>query len=102
METPTISRAQEFRDQLSRRVVVADGAMGTMLYSRGVFIDRCLDELNLSSPDLVRQSHQGDVKAGSEIIEPNPFGASRVRLGAFGLAEKVGDINRAGCASRAR
>jgi homocysteine S-methyltransferase len=96
METPAISRAQEFREQLSRRVVVADGAMGTMLYSRGVFINRCFDELNLSSPDLVRQIHQEYVKAGSEIVETNTYGASRVRLSAFGLAEKVAEINRAG------
>jgi methionine synthase I (cobalamin-dependent)/5,10-methylenetetrahydrofolate reductase len=96
METPTTSRAQEFREQLSRRVVVADGAMGTMLYSRGVFINRCFDELNLSSPDLVRQIHQEYVKAGAEIIETNTYGASRVRLSAFGLAEKVAEINRAG------
>jgi methionine synthase / methylenetetrahydrofolate reductase(NADPH) len=95
METPTITRAQEFRDQLSQRVIVADGAMGTMLYSRGVFINRCFDELNLSSPDLVRQIHQEYVKAGSEIVETNSYGASRVRLSAFGLAEKVRDINHA-------
>src|ERR1700722_10346752 len=96
METPTTTRAQEFREQLSRRVVVADGAMGTMLYSRGVFINRCFDELNLSSPDLVRQIHQEYVKAGSEIIETNTYGASRLRLSAFGLGEKVREINRAG------
>jgi methionine synthase I (cobalamin-dependent)/5,10-methylenetetrahydrofolate reductase len=96
METPTTTRALEFRDQLSRRVVVADGAMGTMLYSRGVFINRCFDELNLSSPDLVRQIHQEYVKAGAEIIETNTYGASRLRLGAFGLGERVKDINRAG------
>jgi methionine synthase I (cobalamin-dependent)/5,10-methylenetetrahydrofolate reductase len=96
MENPTTTRTQEFRDQLSRRVVVADGAMGTMLYSRGVFINRCFDELNLSSPDLVRQIHQEYVKAGSEIIETNTYGASRLRLSAFGLGEKVVDINRAG------
>jgi homocysteine S-methyltransferase len=95
METPTTTRAQEFREQLSRRVVVADGAMGTMLYSRGVFINRCFDELNLSSPDLVRQIHQEYVKAGAEIIETNTYGASRLRLSAFGLGEKVTDINRA-------
>ena len=59
------SRALEFRDRLSRRVMVADGAMGTMLYARGVFINRCFDELNLSSPDLVRQIHQDYVKAAS-------------------------------------
>jgi methionine synthase / methylenetetrahydrofolate reductase(NADPH) len=96
METPTTTRVQEFREQLSRRVVVADGAMGTMLYSRGVFINRCFDDLNLSSPDLVRQIHLEYVKAGAEIVETNTYGASRLRLSAFGLAEKVGDINRAG------
>src|SRR5580700_46845 len=96
METPTISRAQEFREQLAQRVIVADGAMGTMLYARGVFINRCFDELNLSSPDLVRQIHQEYVEAGAEIVETNTYGASRLRLGAFGLGEKVREINRAG------
>jgi homocysteine S-methyltransferase len=95
MMTATSTRAQEFRDQLSRRVLVADGAMGTMLYSRGVFINRCFDELNVSQPDLVRQIHQEYVKAGAEILETNTFGASRPRLGAFGIAEKLRDINRA-------
>ena len=95
MTTATSTRAQEFRDQLSRRVLVADGAMGTMLYSRGVFINRCFDELSLSSPDMVRQIHQEYVKAGAEILETNTFGASRPRLAGFGIAEKLGDINRA-------
>jgi len=96
MKTATGSRAQEFRDQLSRRVIVADGAMGTMLYSRGVFINRCFDELNLSQPDLVRQIHQEYVKAGAEILETNTFGGSRPRLAAFGMAEKLKAINQAG------
>ena len=96
MKTSTSTRAQEFRDQLARRVIVADGAMGTMLYSRGVFINRCFDELNLSSPDLVRQIHQEYVKAGAEILETNTFGATRQRLGAFGFAEKLKAINQAG------
>jgi len=69
--------------------------MGTMLYSRGVFINRCFDELNLSSPDLVRQIHQEYVKAGAEILETNTFGASRPRLAGFGIAEKLRDINTA-------
>jgi methionine synthase I (cobalamin-dependent)/5,10-methylenetetrahydrofolate reductase len=90
------TRAQEFRDQLSSRVIVADGAMGTMLYSRGVFINRCFDELNLSSPDMVRQIHQEYAKAGAEILETNTFGATRQRLGAFGFAEKLKAINLAG------
>ncbi len=96
MTTATSTRAQEFRDQLSRRVLVADGAMGTMLYSRGVFINRCFDELNVAQPDLVRQIHQEYVKAGAEILETNTFGASRPRLSAFGIAEKLREINRAG------
>src|SRR3954449_7140528 len=90
------SRAAEFREQLARRVIVADGAMGTMLYSRGVFINRCFDELNLSSPDMVRQIHQEYVKAGAEILETNTFGATRQRLAAFGVAEKLKAINEAG------
>jgi len=96
MTTSTGTRAQEFRDQLSRRVLVADGAMGTMLYSRGVFINRCFDELSLSAPDMVRQIHQEYVKAGAEILETNTFGANRPRLAAFGMAEKLREINRAG------
>jgi len=95
MTTPTNTRAREFRDQLSRRVLVADGAMGTMLYTRGVFINRCFDELNLSQPDLVRGIHQEYAKAGAEILETNTFGASRPRLAAFGMSEKLKDINRA-------
>ena len=70
--------------------------MGTMLYSRGVFINRCFDELNLSQPDLVRQIHQEYVKAGAEILETNTFGANRARLSAFGVAEKLKAINQAG------
>ena len=96
MSTTTSSRAAEFREQLSRRVMVGDGAMGTMLYSRGVFINRCFDELNLSSADMVRQIHQEYVKAGAEILETNTFGATRQRLAAFGVAEKLQAINHAG------
>jgi methionine synthase / methylenetetrahydrofolate reductase(NADPH) len=95
--TPTAtSRSQEFREQLGQRVFVADGAMGTMLYAKGIFINRCYDELNLSSPDLVREIHQEYVKAGAQIIETNTFGANRMRLGAHGFAEKLKAINQAG------
>jgi homocysteine S-methyltransferase len=89
-------RSQEFREQLSTRALVADGAMGTELYARGIFINRCFDELNLSSPDLVREVHKQYVKAGAEILEANTFGANRSRLAAFGLAEKLQAINYAG------
>ena len=90
------TRAGEFRDALESRVLVADGAMGTALYSKGVFINRCYDELNLSLPALVRDVHQEYVKAGAEILETNTFGANRKRLAAFGFAEKVRLINQAG------
>ncbi|HTA67134.1 MAG TPA: bifunctional homocysteine S-methyltransferase/methylenetetrahydrofolate reductase [Bryobacteraceae bacterium] len=90
------SKPQEFREQLFSRALVADGAMGTELYARGVFINRCFDELNVSSPDLVREVHKQYVKAGAEILEANTFGANRTRLGAFGLAEKLQEINLSG------
>ena len=92
----TQTRADEFRETLDTRVMVADGAMGTALYAKGVFINRCYDELNLSLPALVRDVHQEYVKAGAEILETNTFGANRQRLGAFGFAEKVRLINQAG------
>src|SRR6266700_344775 len=95
-ETSAVSRMKAFRDQLSRRVLVADGAMGTMLYDKGIFINRCYDELNLSSPDIIRQIHLDYVKAGAEILETNTFGGNRMRLAAFGLGEKLRAINQAG------
>src|SRR5947208_2461243 len=90
------SRVIAFRQQLSRRALVADGAMGTMLYDKGVFINRCFDDLNLTAPDLIRQIHLDYVKAGAEILETNTFGANRMRLAAFGLGEKLRAINQAG------
>ena len=90
------SKSAEFRERLDRGILVADGAMGTMLYGKGVFINRCFDELNLSSPSMVKEIHQDYVKAGAEILETNTFGANRVRLGAFGLTEKLREINHAG------
>src|SRR5271169_6611086 len=90
------TRAAAFREALDKRVIVADGAMGTALYAKGVFINRCYDELNLSLPALVRDVHQEYVKVGSEILETNTFGANRKRLAAFGFGEKVRLINQAG------
>src|SRR6476659_393514 len=96
MTTSTPTRAAEFREALGQRVLVADGAMGTMLYAKGAFIKRCFDELNLSLPALVRDVHQGYLRAGAELIETNTFGANRKRLATFGFADKVRLINRAG------
>jgi methionine synthase / methylenetetrahydrofolate reductase(NADPH) len=96
VEPITLTRAAEFRKKLESKIVVADGAMGTMLYAKGIFINRCFDELNLSSPQLVREIHQEYVRAGAEVLETNTFGGNRVRLGAFGLAERLRAINEAG------
>lgn len=94
--TAVQTRAVEFREQLQKRVLVADGAMGTMLYAKGVFFNRCFDELNLSAPQMVKEIHQEYVKAGAEILETNTFGANRARLAAFGQVEKLKAINIAG------
>ncbi len=95
-EPITQTRAAEFRKKLESKIVVADGAMGTMLYTKGIFINRCFDELNLSAPQLVKEIHQEYVRAGAEVIETNTFGGNRVRLAAFGFAEKLEAINQAG------
>lgn len=96
VETQTFSRAAEFRAKMQSGIVVGDGAMGTMLYSKGVFINRCFDELNLSAPQMVKEVHQEYVKAGAEVIESNTFGSTRLRLAAFGFSEKLRAINEAG------
>jgi len=83
------------------RPVLCDGAMGTMLYSCGVFINRCYDELNVTQPDMVRSVHEQYLLAGAEVIETNTFGANSFRLEHFGLGDRVRDFNMAG-ASLAR
>ena len=73
-----------------------DGALGTELYQRGVFINVCYDELNLKRPEIVREVHRAYLDAGAEILETNTFGGNRERLSRFGLGEEVADVNRAG------
>ena len=89
-ENPLIAR---LLDPL--QVVVFDGAMGTMLYNKGVFINQCYDELNVRAPDLIREVHKAYRKAGAEVLETNTFGANRLKLSQYGLQEQVGEINRA-------
>jgi len=84
-----------FADLLSRRVVIGDGAMGTMLYQRGVFINRCFDQLNITNPEIVKAVHDGYVQAGADFIETNTFGANEFKLARYGLAEQVEKINLA-------
>ena len=86
----------QFADIFASRPVLADGAMGTVLYARGVFINRCYDELNLSDPGLILSIHEEYLQAGAEILESNTFGANRFRLGRHGLADQVNEINAAG------
>ncbi|MGD8278332.1 MAG: bifunctional homocysteine S-methyltransferase/methylenetetrahydrofolate reductase [Gemmatimonadota bacterium] len=84
----------KFTDLLSDdRPHLFDGAMGTLLYQRGVFINRCYDELCLRDPDLIRDIHRKYVNAGAEIVETNSFGANRVKLSEYGLDGQVREIN---------
>jgi methionine synthase / methylenetetrahydrofolate reductase(NADPH) len=86
----------DLRARIKQAPVLCDGAMGTLLYAKGIFINRCYDELNLSQPDLIRGIHHEYLQAGAEIIETNTFGANSFRLARHSLAEKVRDINHAG------
>lgn len=87
---------QGFLESLDRRVLVCDGATGTVLYAKGIFLNRCFDELNLRQPELVVSVHRDYVRAGADVIETNTFGANRYKLGAFDLANEVLAINREG------
>jgi methionine synthase I (cobalamin-dependent)/5,10-methylenetetrahydrofolate reductase len=86
----------QFAEILASRPLLADGAMGTVLYGRGIFINRCYDELNLSDPGLILSIHEEYLQSGADILETNTFGANRFRLARHGLTEKVAEINAAG------
>jgi len=86
----------QFAEIFADRPVLADGAMGTVLYARGIFINRCYDELNISDPGLILAVHEEYLQAGAEILETNTFGANRIRLTRHGLGGKVKEINAAG------
>jgi methionine synthase / methylenetetrahydrofolate reductase (NADH) len=89
--------SRDFRTAVTDdRVYVFDGAMGTMLYTRGVYINKCYDELNISNPDLVAGIHRDYAKAGCDIIETNTYGANRVKLAGYGLEDKIKEVNIAG------
>src|SRR5919106_595567 len=77
------------------RVHVMDGAMGTMLYAKGFFLNVCYDELNLKQPRLVQEVHAEYVRAGAEILETNTFGANPLKLNSYGLADETERINQA-------
>ena len=85
-----------FLERLNRGPVLCDGAMGTLLYANGVFINRCYDELNVSQPEMVGTIHAEYAKAGAEVLETNTFGANHYRLLRHGFETRVREINRAG------
>jgi homocysteine S-methyltransferase len=87
---------QDLLSRLKKGPVLCDGAMGTLLYAKGVFINKCYDELNLTQPDMVRTIHQEYLNAGAEVIETNTFGGNSFRLMRHGLAEHVHEINLRG------
>src|SRR5262249_25643324 len=80
--------------RLDEGILLADGAMGTMLHSRGVSFEKCFDELNLTNPRAVADIHREYIEAGAQLILTNTFGANRFKLGKHGLEDKVVDINR--------
>jgi homocysteine S-methyltransferase len=90
--------ARDFISELNERIILADGAMGTMVYARGVYINTCFDELNLTRPTLVADIHNDYIRAGAQLIETNTFGTNRYKLGAFGVENRVRRINEAGAA----
>src|SRR3972149_11291493 len=85
---------ERIRDRMKVPPIVFDGAMGTMIYERGIFINTCFDELSLTNPKLIAQIHHEYIEAGAEVIETNTFGANRIALRPYGLSEKVAERNR--------
>src|SRR5277367_381112 len=88
--------ATDLLTQIKKSAVLCDGAMGTLLYAKGIFINRCYDELNVSQPDLIRGIHHEYLQAGAEIVETNTFGGNSFRLARHSIADRVRDINLAG------
>jgi len=83
-----------FLKALEEQVLLCDGAMGTMLYLKGVFVNRCFDELNFTEPRLIVDIHKEYINAGAEVIETNTFGSNRYKLEKFGLEQRASEINR--------
>jgi methionine synthase / methylenetetrahydrofolate reductase (NADH) len=85
-----------FLTRLAQGPILCDGAMGTLLYGKGIPFEQCFDELNLTHPALVQEIHEEYIRAGAEVVETNTFGANRFKLEAHGLAARVAEINAAG------
>jgi methionine synthase I (cobalamin-dependent)/5,10-methylenetetrahydrofolate reductase len=87
-----------FEEYLKDNLVLLDGAMGSLIYEKGVFIDKCYDELNLSRPDLITTIHEEYVRAGARVIETNTYGANRFKLKSHNLLDQIEEINHTGVA----
>ncbi len=85
-----------FEEYLKENLVLMDGAMGSLIYEKGVFIDKCYDELNLSRPELIRDIHQEYIRAGARVIETNTYGANRFKLKSHMLHDRIEEINLKG------
>jgi homocysteine S-methyltransferase len=85
-----------FAEYLKDNLVLLDGAMGSLIYERGVFIDKCYDELNLSRPDLIRTIHEDYIQSGARVIETNTYGANRYKLKSHNLLDRLEQINSKG------
>ena len=86
---------EQFKKLLSQKVLIGDGAMGTMLYQHGIFLNSCFEEVNLNNPELVKNIHKEYIAAGADFIETNTFGANSFKLAKFGLQDKVEQVNTA-------
>lgn len=87
-----------FDEVLGSKLILIDGAMGTAIYARGTFIDKCYDALNLTAPDVIREIHADYVQAGATLVETNTFGANPIKLKSHNLDGQMAEINRAGVA----
>jgi methionine synthase I (cobalamin-dependent)/5,10-methylenetetrahydrofolate reductase len=85
-----------FESYIRDNLVLLDGAMGSLIYERGVFIDKCYDELNLSRPELIRSIHEDYIRSGAKVIETNTYGANRYKLKSHNLLDQLEEINRKG------
>ncbi len=89
-------KRKKFLEELNNRVILFDGAMGTMLYSRGIFINQCFDNVNLTNPRLVKEIHTAYANAGADVIQTNTFGANPFKLSKHGLRDSLEAINYQG------
>ena len=89
-----MNERERFRERLAASPILADGGMGTLLFSRGIPQRACLDELATTRPDLINAIHREYLEAGADLIETATFGANRIRLAGFGLASQAHVFNR--------